>query len=130
MKLGKLHVLFSSFVAFLFIIYVVEFILGMVQSLVNSENKVGICIITNVYWRFQVELQNIVKLLKIIIVKFIYILRIHFQLYWNKMKNKKYHTVGTVLKYHTVGTVLKYHTVGTVLKYNGKTTNTTLSEQF
>jgi hypothetical protein len=23
------------------------------------------------------------------------------------MKNKKYHTVGTVLKYHTVGTVLK-----------------------
>jgi hypothetical protein len=37
---------------------------------------------------------------------------------FNKMKNKKYHTVGTVLKYHTVGTVLKYHTVGTVLKYN------------
>jgi hypothetical protein len=34
------------------------------------------------------------------------------------MKNKKYHTVGTVLKYHTVGTVLKYHTVGTVLKYH------------
>ena len=34
------------------------------------------------------------------------------------MKNKKYHTVGTVLKYHTVGTVLKYHTVGTVLKSN------------
>jgi hypothetical protein len=25
------------------------------------------------------------------------------------MKNKKYHTVGTVLKYHTVGTVLKNH---------------------
>ena len=30
----------------------------------------------------------------------------------------KYHTVGTVLKYHTVGTVLKYHIVGTVLKYH------------
>jgi hypothetical protein len=42
----------------------------------------------------------------------------------NKMKNKKYHTVGTVLKYHTAGTVLKYHTVGKVIK------NTTLSEQF
>ena len=25
----------------------------------------------------------------------------------NKMKNIKYHTVGTVLKYHTVGTVPK-----------------------
>ena len=36
----------------------------------------------------------------------------------NKMKNKKYHTVGTVLKYHTVRTVLKYHTVGTVVKYH------------
>ena len=36
------------------------------------------------------------------------------------MKNKKYHTVGTVLKYHTVGTVLKYHTVGTVPKSNKK----------
>jgi hypothetical protein len=35
----------------------------------------------------------------------------------NKMKNKKYYTVGTVLKYYTVGTVLKYYTVGTVLKY-------------
>ena len=55
------------------------------------------------------------------------------------MKNKKYHTVGTVLKYHTVGTGLKYHTVGTVLKYhtvgtvpnsNRKTKNTILSEQF
>ena len=34
-----------------------------------------------------------------------------------KMKNKKYHTVGTVPKYHTVGTVPKYHTVGTVPKY-------------
>ena len=33
-----------------------------------------------------------------------------------KMKNKKYHTVGTVPKYHTVGTVPKYHTVGTVQK--------------
>ena len=36
----------------------------------------------------------------------------------NKMKNKKYHTVRTVLKYHTVRTVLKYHTVRTVLKYH------------
>ena len=35
-----------------------------------------------------------------------------------KMKNKKYHTVGTVPKYHTVGTVPKYHTVGTVPKYH------------
>jgi hypothetical protein len=34
------------------------------------------------------------------------------------MKNKKYHTVRTVLKYHTVRTVLKYHTVRTVLKYH------------
>ena len=34
------------------------------------------------------------------------------------MKNKKYHTVGTVSKYHTVGTVSKYHTVGTVPKTN------------
>jgi hypothetical protein len=34
------------------------------------------------------------------------------------MKNKKYHTVGTVPKYHTVGTVPKYHTVGTVPKSN------------
>ena len=37
---------------------------------------------------------------------------------FNKMRNKKYHTVGTVLKYHTVRTVLKYHTVRTVLKYH------------
>ena len=37
------------------------------------------------------------------------------------MKNKKYHTVTTVLKYHTVTTVLKYHTVTTVrLKFNRK----------
>jgi hypothetical protein len=36
------------------------------------------------------------------------------------MKNKKYHTVGTVPKYHTVGTVPKYHTVGTVKKSNEK----------
>jgi hypothetical protein len=36
------------------------------------------------------------------------------------MKNKKYHTVGTVPKYHAVGTVPKYHTVGTVLKSNEK----------
>ena len=35
-----------------------------------------------------------------------------------KMKNKKYHTVGTILKYHIVGTILKYHTVGTILKYH------------
>ena len=34
------------------------------------------------------------------------------------MKNKKYHTVGTVLEYHTVGTVPKYHTIGTVPKYH------------
>ena len=68
-----------------------------------------------------------------------------------KNKNKKYHTVGTVLRYHTVGTVLKYHTVRTVLKYHTVGTllkyhtvgtvlkiphcrdsskNTTLSEQF
>ena len=38
--------------------------------------------------------------------------------FWNKMKNKKYHTVGTVPKYHTVVTVPKYHTVGTVPKYH------------
>ena len=37
---------------------------------------------------------------------------------YNKMKNKKYHSVGTILKYHIVGTVLKYHTVGTILKYH------------
>ena len=36
----------------------------------------------------------------------------------NQMKNKKYHTVRTVLKYHTVRTVPKYHTVRTVLKYH------------
>ena len=34
------------------------------------------------------------------------------------MKNRKYHSVGTVLKYHTIGTVLKYHTVGRVPKYH------------
>jgi hypothetical protein len=34
------------------------------------------------------------------------------------MKNRKYHTVETVLKYHTVETVLKYHTVETVIKYH------------
>ena len=37
-----------------------------------------------------------------------------------KMKNKKYHTVGTIPKYHTVGTVQK----------SRKAKNTTLSEQF
>ena len=42
------------------------------------------------------------------------------------MKNKKYHTVGTVLKSNEKQ---KYHTVGTVLKSNEKK-NTTLSEQF
>ena len=36
------------------------------------------------------------------------------------MKNKKYHTVGTVLIYHTVGTVLIYHTVGTFPKSDRK----------
>ena len=35
-----------------------------------------------------------------------------------KMKNRKYHTVGTVPIYHTVGTVPKYYTVGTVPKYH------------
>ena len=34
----------------------------------------------------------------------------------NKMKNIKYHAVGTFLKYHAVGTILKYHAVGTILK--------------
>ena len=34
------------------------------------------------------------------------------------MKNRKYHTVGTVPKYHTVETVPKYHTVRTVPKYH------------
>ena len=34
------------------------------------------------------------------------------------MKNKEYHTVGTILKYHTVGTILNYHTVGTILNYH------------
>ena len=67
----------------------------------------------------------------------------------NKMKDKKYHTVGIVpksnSKYHTVRTVpksnRKYHTVGTVPKSNTKIPhcrnsskiqyeNTTLSEQF
>ena len=33
------------------------------------------------------------------------------------MKNKKYHTVRTILKYYTVGTILKYYTVRTILKY-------------
>jgi hypothetical protein len=57
------------------------------------------------------------------------------------MKNKKYHTVGTVPKYHPVGTVPKYHAIGTVPKYHAVGTvitiphcrnnykNTTLSEQ-
>ena len=36
---------------------------------------------------------------------------------FNKMKNKKYHTVETILKYHTVETILKYHTVA-ILKYH------------
>ena len=35
---------------------------------------------------------------------------------FNEMKNKKYHTVETILKYHTVETILKYHTVETILK--------------
>jgi hypothetical protein len=35
------------------------------------------------------------------------------------MKNKKYHTVGTVPKYHAVGTVPKYHAVGTVPRQCG-----------
>ena len=58
------------------------------------------------------------------------------------MKNKKYHTVGTILKttlselfqkYHTVGTILKYHTVGTIPKIphcRNNSKNTTLLEQF
>ena len=37
---------------------------------------------------------------------------------YNKMKNKKYHPVGTVPKYHPVGIVPKYHPVGIVLKYH------------
>ena len=36
----------------------------------------------------------------------------------NLMKNKKYHTAGTVPKYHAVGTFPKYHAVGTVPKYH------------
>ena len=36
----------------------------------------------------------------------------------DKMKNKKYHTVGTIQKYHTVATIQKYHTVGTIQKSN------------
>ena len=36
----------------------------------------------------------------------------------NRMKNKKYHTVGTIPKYHTVGTIPKYHTVGTIPEYH------------
>ena len=35
----------------------------------------------------------------------------------NKIKNKKYYTVRTILKYYTVRTILKYYTVGTILKY-------------
>jgi hypothetical protein len=31
----------------------------------------------------------------------------------NKMKNHKYHTLGTRPKYHTLGTRPKYHTLGT-----------------
>jgi hypothetical protein len=30
-------------------------------------------------------------------------------MFHNKMKNKKYHTVGIVQKYHTVGIVQKYN---------------------
>ena len=37
---------------------------------------------------------------------------------YNKMKNKKYHPVGTVPKYHPVGIVPKYHPVGIVPKYH------------
>ena len=37
---------------------------------------------------------------------------------YNKMKNKKYHSVGTVPKYHPVGIVPKYHPVGIVPKYH------------
>ena len=45
-----------------------------------------------------------------------------------KMKNKKYHTVGTVPKYHTVEQFKnlekqKYHTVGTIPKSNEKSLN-------
>jgi hypothetical protein len=39
---------------------------------------------------------------------------------YNKMKNKKYHPVGTVPKYHPVGIVPKYHPVGIVAKSNCK----------
>jgi len=48
------------------------------------------------------------------------------------MKNKKYHTDGTILKYHTDGTILKYHTDGTIPKYHtdGTILKTTLMEQF
>ena len=34
------------------------------------------------------------------------------------MKNKKYHTVGTLPNYHTVGTLQNYHTVGTLPNYH------------
>jgi uncharacterized pyridoxal phosphate-containing UPF0001 family protein len=42
----------------------------------------------------------------------------HKKIAQDKMKNKKYHTVGTIQKYHTVGTIQKYHTVGTIQKYH------------
>jgi hypothetical protein len=44
----------------------------------------------------------------------------HKKIAQDKMKNKKYHTVGTIQKYHTVGTIQKYHTVGTIQKSNIK----------
>ena len=57
----------------------------------------------------------------------------------DKLKNKRYHTVGTVPKSNrkTRDTTLsdqqknkRYHTVGTVPKSNRKTRDTTLSKQF
>ena len=36
----------------------------------------------------------------------------------NKMKNHKYHTLGTRPKYHTLGTRPTYHTLGTRPKYH------------
>jgi hypothetical protein len=38
----------------------------------------------------------------------------HKKIAQDKMKNKKYHTVGTIQKYHTVGTIQKYNTVGSI----------------
>ena len=52
----------------------------------------------------------------------------HIQLYlYNKMNNKQYHTVGTVLKSNRK---TNNTTLGTILKSNRKTNNTTLWEQF